>query len=133
MTPERYLKERLSPTPTAAEAADRFAEMCKLPLQSKEDRLLYETGVFDFFCFTDGKPMYFFSLTRQFDGEEDEFMQLHLYLLYEPTAELEKISRCKWGDTSKADKFMKKVRADKAYALLKDVPCAKLCIDCGET
>lgn len=77
--------------------------------------------------------MFFFSLVRQFDGTEGEFKQLQLILLYEPTPVLEGMGACKWGETRKAKKFMKKVRSDKAFAYLKDVPCEKYKIYCEET
>ena len=45
-----------------------FEEMCNMPL--KEDMILFETGTYSF----TGKPMFNFSLVRQFPNDEEDII-----------------------------------------------------------
>ena len=46
-----------------------------------EKMILFETGTYSFA----GKPMFNFSLVRQYLNEEEEYYQLHLDIMFEPT------------------------------------------------
>lgn len=65
-----------------------FEKMCDIPMEN--DMILFETGTFSF----TGEPMFQFSLVRQFPNEDEEYFQVHLDVLYNPTSEnrLEKLA-----------------------------------------
>ena len=87
-----FLKENITDTATLPEIVDVFEKMCETPVD--ESMILYETGTYDF----TGKPLFYFSLVRQFPNEEDEFYQIHVDVLYEPNAENKKLSESEWDD-----------------------------------
>lgn len=84
-----------------------FEEMCNMPL--KEDMILFETGTYSF----TGKPMFNFSLVRQFPNDEEEYYQIHVDVLYIPTEENKEIEKCdyiylngvRYSQTSKLENY----------------------------
>ena len=52
--------------------------MCNIP--TEEDIILFETETYSF----TGKPMFYFSLVRQFPDDEEEYYQIHVDVLYSP-------------------------------------------------
>ena len=76
-----------------------FEEMCNMPL--KEDMILFETGTYSF----TGKPMFNFSLVRQFPNDEEEYYQIHVDVLYIPTEENKDFQRTIWNEDIEEDIF----------------------------
>lgn len=76
-----YLKNSISDNSSLEHIVSVFEEMCNMPL--KEDMILFETGTYSF----TGKPMFNFSLVRQFPNDEEEYYQIHVDVLYIPTEE----------------------------------------------
>lgn len=76
-----YLQNRISDKSSLEDIVDVFEKMCNIPF--KEDMILFETGTYSF----TGEPMFYFSLVRQFPNEEEEYYQIHVDVLYMPTAE----------------------------------------------
>lgn len=74
-----YLKNSISDNSSLEHIVSVFEEMCNMPL--KEDMILFETGTYSF----TGKPMFNFSLVRQFPNDEEEYYQIHVDVLYIPT------------------------------------------------
>ena len=71
--------------------------MCNMPL--KEDMILFETGTYSF----TGKPMFNFSLVRQFPNDEEEYYQIHVDVLYIPTEENKDFQRTIWNEDIEED------------------------------
>ncbi|MEM5768998.1 MAG: hypothetical protein AAGU32_12030, partial [Bacillota bacterium] len=126
------LRGLLPENSTIESAVSCFESMCSIKIESKEDDLLYETGTFNF----TGKNMFYFSLVRQFRGEdqEDEYMQLHLDILYDPTKETKRFSNVEWSDGDFSN-FFKLVKSSKAYIYLVEnkIPIQDIQIFCAET
>ena len=59
-----YLQNSISDNSSLEHIVSVFEEMCNMPL--KEDMILFETGTYSF----TGKPMFNFSLVRQFPNDE---------------------------------------------------------------
>ena len=97
-----------------------FEEMCELPADGEQDELLYETGTFDF----TGEKRFYFSLTRQLDGENDEPVQIQLEITYCPSDENKKFSETLWlsNNPGSRKKFFSKVKKSKAYIWAAKVP-----------
>lgn len=97
-----------------------FEEICALPSDGEQDELLYETGTFDF----TGKDLFYFSLTRQLDGEEDEPVQIQLEITFYPSDENKKFSNTLWfsNKPKSRKKFFGKVKKSKAYLWAETVP-----------
>lgn len=113
---------------TLDEMIDAFADMCRLPVGDPDD-LLFETGTYDF----TGPKRFYFSLVRQFQYKsEDEYIQLHLDLLYTPSPATDRICDTEWGSLTDGD-FFTMVRSCEAYQLIKDAPMAEVDIRIEET
>lgn len=92
----------------AVRAFRRFAGM---PVDTSDDALLFQTGVFAF----TGEPEFHLDFTRQFvvevDGEYDGMQQLHLTFFYPPSPELAAVRTTLWAsDCESLDDFFE--RAD---------------------
>ena len=72
---------------------DVFEQMCSTPLE--EDMVLFETGTFTDFS---KEPFFQISLVRQFSNDDEEFYQIHVDILYEPTAENKIFSEATWDE-----------------------------------
>ena len=75
------------------EIVDVFEQMCSTPLE--EDMVLFETGTFTAFS---KEPFFQISLVRQFSNDEEEFYQIHVVILYKPTAENKIFSETTWDE-----------------------------------
>ena len=87
-----YLKNSISDNSSLEHIVSVFEEMCNMPL--KEDMILFETGTFSF----TGKPLFYFSLVRQFPNGREEYFQIHVDVLYKPTFENSKFEEIVWND-----------------------------------
>ena len=65
------------------------------------DMILFETGTYSF----TGKPMFNFSLVRQFPNDEEEYYQIHVDVLYIPTEENKDFQRTIWNEDIEEDIF----------------------------
>ena len=61
--------------------------------------ILFETGTYSF----TGKPMFNFSLVRQFPNDEEEYYQIHVDVLYIPTEENKDFQRTIWNEDIEED------------------------------
>jgi len=84
--------------------------------------LLYETGTFSF----TGEPLFYFSLTRQGDiPRDDEFIQLHVDILFEPDQQNARFSQAIWNEDIDGD-FFDYVRNSPAFTYAEASKIAKV-------
>ena len=88
----KFLKEKITDKTPLEEIVDVFEQMCSIPLE--EDMILFETGTFTTFA---SEPVFEISLVRQFSND-DEFLQLHIDILYKPTSENKIFSEATWNE-----------------------------------
>lgn len=119
------LKQSIPKSVTVSEMVDIFELICQIPLDSEEDDLLYENGVFSF----DGAEKFYFSLTRQFMTEEteDEYMQLQCALKFPVDEQNRNFKMTYWSEAEDEDfeTFFDTVRHSPAYQYLMqaDIRC----------
>ena len=107
---------------------DAFQAMCKLPVGDPDD-LLFETGTFGF----TGENLFHFSLVRQFQHlNGDEYVQLHLDVMYIPTPETAMLQQTEWGSPSDND-FFAKVKHSFAFDSIQNAPISKVEVYIDET
>ena len=94
-----YLQNSISDNSSLEHIVSMFEEMCNMPL--KEDMILFETGTYSF----TGKPMFNFSLVRQFPNDEEEYYQIHVDVLYIPTEENKDFQRTIWNEDIEEDEL----------------------------
>lgn len=124
----RSLRELVQDSMTLDELIDAFEKMCAHDV-GEPDMLLFETGTYDF----TGKKMFHFDLVRQFQFlNEDEFVQLHLTVLYEPSPKLALLRKIHWGEPEDGS-FFSIVRNSRAYHAVMNLPIAQVRIDIHET
>lgn len=114
---------------TLAELIDAFAQMCQTPVGEPDD-LLFETGTFSF----TGNKRFYFSLVRQFRffTDTDEYVQLHLDVLYHPTKKTRWLRKSSWSSQD-TGKFFNDVTGSSAYQAVCDTAYAKVEVWIGET
>lgn len=76
-------------------------EIGKAVIESFIESILFETGTYSF----TGKPMFNFSLVRQFPNDEEEYYQIHVDVLYIPTEENKDFQRTIWNEDIEEDIF----------------------------
>lgn len=124
----RTLKENVRQNMTLEELIDTFRQMCDIPV-GQPDMLLFQTGNFSF----TGEKRFHFDLVRQFQFlDQDEYVQLHLTVLYEPSAKTALLRSVRWGEPEDGQ-FFQTVRNSPAYRIVKDLPIARVDIDVHET
>jgi len=125
------LKENVADKKCLDELISAFEDMCKVHIEAEnkhEKMILFETGTFSF----SGNPMFYMSLVRQYPNEEDEFYQLHLDIMYEPTSENSVYEQATWSFELEENIF-EYIRSSEEYMLLKDVTITKIDVYIDET
>lgn len=88
----KFLQEKITKDTSLESIVATFEQMCSIPV--KEDMILFETGTFDF----SAEEKFYFSMVRQFPNAEEEFFQLHVDVLYEPTEKNKDYQQTTWND-----------------------------------
>lgn len=124
----RTLRQTVQDGMTLDELINAFEEMCALSV-GEPDSLLFETGTFHF----TGEKLFHFDLVRQFQFlDEDEYVQLHLTAMYEPSRKTALLFKTHWGEPGDG-RFFKTVRSSLAYKTVKDMPITRVDINIHET
>lgn len=87
-----FLQGRISIDSSLENIVTSFEKMCSITV--KDDIILFETGTF---ASKDGDK-FFFSLVRQFPNDEEEYFQLHVNVLYEPTDDNKGFQQTTWSE-----------------------------------
>ena len=89
-----FLKKEIVGKKSLDDLISVFEEMCEIPIEEElEKMILFETGTYSF----TGKPMFNFSLVRQYPNEEEEYYQLHLDIMFEPTFDNSSYEQATWS------------------------------------
>lgn len=121
----KYLKDNITDGISLSDIVDVFEHMCQMP--SEDSMLLFETGTFSF-----STPKFYFSLVRQYPGKNEEYYQLHVDVMYEPTDENAAFSKSVW-DIDLEENIFDYVRNSAAYSWAKEKPICKIDIFTDET
>ena len=122
----KYLQNNISSKMTLEDIVYVFEKMCSMPI--KDDMILFETGTYSF----TGKPMFYFSLVRQFPNNEEEYYQLHVDILYNPSDENKSFEQTTWNEDIDENIF-EYVRNTQAFAFCKNTEYNKVDIYLDET
>lgn len=120
-----YIKGAINCNSSLEEIVSAFECACKMKIN--DDCALFETGTFNF----TGENLFYFSLVKQFEGEDDEYVQIHIDVIYEPTDENSKFSNAVWFD--EPNDILSQITDSKAFQYLKDKKISKLEIYADET
>lgn len=107
-----YLKNAITDKMPLENIVDIFEQMCQTPLE--DDMILFETGTFTF----TGEPLFCFSLVRQFPNDDEEFCQIHVRVLYQPTDENKAFHAAIW-DEDLDENIFDYIRKSQAFAYVK--------------
>lgn len=111
---------------TLEDIVSAFENMCQTPLEN--DMILFETGTFSF----TGESLFYFSLTRQFPNEEEEFTQIHVDVLYNPSSENKMFGGTVW-DEDLEESIFDYIRKSEVFAYAKNEEYVKVEIYMDET
>ena len=124
-----FLKKEIVGKQSLDDLISVFEEMCEIPIEEESEKMiLFETGTYSF----TGKPMFNFSLVRQYPNEEEEYYQLHLDIMFEPTSDNSSYEQATWSFEIE-DNIFDYIRKSKEYMCLKDIPIARIDVYMDET
>lgn len=124
-----FLKQILDGELSFGQIVDAFETMTKMPISSDDDILLYETGTFPF----TGKPLFYFSLVRQCSiPDDDEYIQLHVDIMFEPDQYNAHFSESIWSDDIE-EGFFDYIRNSPAFIYSQNAAIAKVDVFMDET
>lgn len=121
----KYLRDNITNETSLSDIVNVFEQMCKMPFEGS--MLLFETGTFSF----DTRKFYF-SLVRQYPGKDEEYYQLHVDVMYEPTDENAAFSKSVW-DIDLEENIFDHIRGSAAFSWAKENPICKIDIFMDET
>ncbi len=121
-----YLNRVITDGMTLEELVGAFEGMCRIPIA--DDLILFETGRFSF----TGKPMFYISLVRQFPNADEEYVQIHLDILYPPSPLNRFLSTSVWSDQLEQSIFAY-IRSSKAFAQARRDQIARVEVYLDET
>lgn len=122
----KYMKNRISDKSGLEDIVNVFEDMCSIPIE--EDMILFETGTYSF----TGKPMFYFSLVRQFPNDEEEYYQIHVDVLYAPTEENKDFEQNTWNEDIEENIF-DYIKKSSEFDFCKDKEFCKVDIYLDET
>ena len=122
----KYLRDNIMCGMSLVDIVNVFEQMCQMP--SVGSMLLFETGIFSF----DTQPKFLFSLVRQYPGKDEEYYQLHVDVLYEPTDENAAFFISVW-DIDLGENIFNYIRNSAVYFWAKERPFYKIDIYMDET
>ncbi len=106
---------------------DKFSSMCRMEIYGKDEMFLFETGPITH----NGKTMLLFSMVRQFSDSDDEPIQIHVDIIYNPNENIKKLSACSWHENY--GDFIQTVLLSKAFETCKNLRIEKLDIWADKT
>lgn len=93
----------------------------------EDDSLLFETGTFDF----TGEKLFYFSLAKQIPNNDEEYIQIHIDILYESDSENIKFSNTFWDETG--NEITNYIKNSKEYKYAQNHKYTKIEIYADET
>ena len=124
-----FLKKEIVGKQSLDDLISVFEEMCEIPIEEESEKMiLFEAGTYSF----TGKPMFNFSLVRQYPNEEEEYYQLHLDIMFEPTSDNSSYEQSTWSFEIE-DNIFDYIRKSKEYMCLKNIPITMIDVYMDET
>lgn len=99
---------------------DTFSRMCRMDIDGKDEMFLFETSPITH----NGKTMLMFSLVRQFSDGNDEPIQIHADMIFNPDCNMKKLLTCSWHENY--GDFIQIVLLSKAFEICKNHRVEKL-------
>ncbi|MBQ4604216.1 MAG: hypothetical protein IJB16_06395 [Clostridia bacterium] len=115
-----FLKANIKSDTALLTIVDTFSRMCRREINGKDEIFLFESGPVTH----NGKLMLMFSLVRQFSDGNDEPIQIHTDIIYNPNESNKKLSACSWHENY--EDFIQTVLLSKAFETCKILPIEKL-------
>ena len=106
---------------------DSFSRMCRIDIDGKDEMFLFETSPITH----NGKTTLMFSLVRQFSDGNDEPIQIHADIIYNPDCNIKKLLTCSWHEN--CGDFIQTVLLSKAFEVCKNLRIIKLDIQSDRT
>ncbi len=122
----KLLKDRITDKTPLESIVDAFEQMCSVPL--RDDMVLFETGTYSF----TGERRFYFSLVRQVPNEDEEYLQLHVDVLYQPTKANKAFRETTWNEDL-SESIFDYIRQSPAFAYCRDREYAEVDIHLDET
>lgn len=115
-----FLKSNISINIPLLTIVDTFSQMCRMKIDGKDEMFLFEVEP----IIHNDISMLMFSLVRQFSDGNDESMQIHTDIIYNPNDNIKKLSTCSWHENSEI--FIQTVLFSKAFGICKNLQIEKI-------
>lgn len=122
-----FLKSNIKTDMTLLSIVDTFSRMCRMRIRGNDEIFLFETEP----IIHKGKTMLLFSMVRQFSDGNDEPIQLHTDIIYNPDYNFKKLLSCSWHENY--GDFIQSVLLSKAFEICKNLRIEKLDIRTDRT
>lgn len=124
----KFLIDEIDKNTKLLEIVNIFEKMCNEPIGTDDDMILFETGTYSF----TGEKLFYFSLTRQFPNDDEEYYQVHIDAMFKPDDENKNFHGTVWNDTSNK-KALDDIRNSAAFEYEKNNDIFKVNIYADET
>lgn len=121
-----FLNRKITGKMSLEDIIRAFESMCRLPVEN--DMILFETGTYSF----SGEPLFYFSLVRQIPSDEEEYVQIHLDVLYAPAQKNERYQSSIWNEELEENIF-EYIRKSEVYREIKEDEYIKVNVSMDET
>ena len=121
-----FLNRKITEKMSLDDIIRTFESMCRLPVEN--DMILFETGTYSF----SGESLFYFSLVRQIPNDEDEYVQIHVDVLYAPTQKNERFQSSIWNEELEENIF-EYIRKSEVYWEIKEDEYIKVNVSMDET
>ena len=121
-----FLNRKITGKMSLEDIIRAFESMCRLPVDN--DMILFETGTYSF----SGEPLFYFSLVRQIPSDEEEYVQIHLDVLYAPAQKNERYQSSIWNEELEENIF-EYIRKSEVYREIKEDEYIKVNVSMDET
>lgn len=115
-----FLKSNIKTDTPLLTIVDIFSRMCRIKIDGENEMFLFEVGTVE----QNGKTKLLFSMVRQFSDGDDEPIQIHTDLIYNPKENIKNLLTCSWheyyGD------FIQTVLLSDAFETCNNLPIEEL-------
>lgn len=105
-----FLRSNIKEGMSIDQIMDIFKKMCEIPTDDEDECILFETGAYDF----TGENIFYFSLIRQYESEDEEYYQVFVKLCFAPDSFNTKLYDEIWSDSIDEDIYSA-IKKSKSY------------------
>ncbi|RRD40974.1 hypothetical protein EII29_00540 [Leptotrichia sp. OH3620_COT-345] len=124
----KFLQNNITDKMSIEGIVNVFEKMCSISVDSEEDLILFETGIFSY----NNESLFQISLVRQLPNDVGEYYQIHVDIFYPVTSENKIFKEVIW-DEDLNENIFNYVRNSKVFSYVKNKEYLRVEIYIDET